>query len=118
MNILKLTQNQRVVSWAFLMLAIIAEVVGTSFMTSAARDGGYAGYMLMALFLAISYYFLALSIRTIGVGVAYAIWEGVGLLLLTIIGVYFFNDILTSKELMGIIIAVIGIICVTLGEEH
>lgn len=110
--------KDRLFAWLFLLLAIIAEVVGTSFMTLAARDGGYAGYFIMALALAISYYFLALSIRRIGVGVAYAIWEGIGLILLTIVGVYIFKDDLSIQELAGLAIAVIGITCVTLGEEH
>ncbi|WP_226859242.1 SMR family transporter [Enterobacter cloacae complex sp. P32C] len=118
MNSLDKVRNSRVISWAFLMLAIVAEVIGTSFMTLAARDGGYSGYLIMALALAISYYFLALSIRKIGVGVAYAIWEGVGLVLLTIVGVYIFKDTLTTKEFTGLMIAIIGITCVTLGEEH
>lgn len=118
MNSTENVKNSRLLSWTFLVLAIVAEVIGTSFMTSAARNGGYLGYMIMALALAISYYFLALSIRKIGVGVAYAIWEGVGLVLLSIIGVYIFKDNLTTREFMGIVIAIIGITCVTLGEEH
>lgn len=110
--------KSRMFAWSFLMLAIIAEVVGTSFMTFAVRDGGYSGYIIMALALAVSYYFLALSIRKIGVGVAYAIWEGIGLILLTVVGVYIFKDDLSFQELVGLAIAVIGITCVTLGEEH
>lgn len=118
MNSTESIKNNRLLSWAFLVLAIVAEVIGTSFMTSAARNGGYLGYIIMALALAISYYFLALSIRKIGIGVAYAIWEGVGLVLLSIIGVYIFKDSLTTIECVGIVIAIIGITCVTLGEEH
>lgn len=111
-------KNGRLISWVFLILAIIAEVIGTSFMALAARDGGLFGYVIMALALAVSYYFLALSIRQIGVGVAYAIWEGIGLVLLTIVGVYFFKETLSARELLGITLAILGISCVTLGEEH
>jgi len=87
-------------------------------MASAARDGGYSGYIIMAIALTVSYYFLALSIRTIGVGVAYAIWEGMGLALLTMVGVFVFKDSLSVRELIGLGIAVVGIICLALGEEH
>lgn len=110
--------NKRMLAWLCLMVAIFFEVVGTSFMASAARDGGYLGYFVMAIALAVSYYFLALSIRTIGVGVAYAIWEGLGLTLLTLVGVYIFKDNLSTRELIGLGIAVVGIVCVALGEEH
>ncbi|MBH3008179.1 multidrug transporter subunit MdtJ [Serratia ureilytica] len=110
--------NTRVLAWICLMVAIFFEVTGTSFMASAARDGGYVGYIIMATSLAFSYYFLALSIRKIGVGVAYAIWEGLGLALLTLVGVFIFKDNLSMRELIGLGIAVIGIVCVALGEEH
>jgi spermidine export protein MdtJ len=110
--------NTRVLAWLCLMAAILFEVIGTSFMASAARDGGYVGYIIMAAALAFSYYFLALSIRKIGVGVAYAIWEGLGLALLTLVGVFVFKDNLSMRELIGLGIAVVGIVCVALGEEH
>ena len=48
------------VAWACLTVAIVAEVVGTSFMAHAARDGGWTGYLIMAGALALSYFFLAL----------------------------------------------------------
>lgn len=110
--------NTRLLAWMFLIVAIIFEVVGTSFMASAARSGGYVGYIIMAVALAFSYYFLALSIRTIGVGVAYAIWEGLGLTILTLVGVFIFMDNLSARELVGLGTAIVGIVCVALGEEH
>lgn len=110
--------DTRILAWACLMCAIFFEVTGTSFMASAARGGGYFGYIVMGVALAASYYFLALSIRRIGIGVAYAIWEGLGLALLTLVGVFVFKDDLTIQELIGLGIAVVGIVCVALGEEH
>ena len=56
------------VAWACLTVAIVAEVVGTSFMAHAARDGGWTGYLVMAGALALSYFFLAQSVRRIAVG--------------------------------------------------
>ena len=52
-------------AWVCLTVAIIAEVVGTSFMAHAARDGGWSGYLIMAGALALSYFFLAQSVRRI-----------------------------------------------------
>ncbi|WP_313140478.1 SMR family transporter [Stenotrophomonas sp.] len=106
------------VAWACLTVAIVAEVVGTSFMAHAARDGGWVGYAVMAAALALSYYFLALSVRRIAVGVAYAVWEGLGLTLLTVVGVWVFGEHLSLQQLAGLGLAVVGIACVTLGEAH
>lgn len=104
-------------AWICLFVAIVTEVVGTSFMAEAAREGGYLGYAVMAVALAMSYYFLALSVRHIAVGVAYAVWEGVGVTLLTLVGVFVFKDILSTQDFVGLAIAIVGIVCVALGEE-
>lgn len=106
------------IAWACLTVAIVAEVVGTSFMADAARHGGYAGYAVMAAALAVSYYFLALSVRGIAVGVAYAVWEGLGLTLLTLVGLLVFKETLSTQQLIGLAMAAAGIVCVTLGEAH
>lgn len=106
------------IAWACLTVAIVAEVVGTSFMADAARHGGHLGYVVMAVALAISYYFLALSVRGIAVGVAYAVWEGLGLTLLTLVGILVFKDSLSVQQMLGLGMAAVGIVCVTLGEEH
>ena len=106
------------IAWACLTIAIIAEVIGTSFMADAARHGGYLGYAVMAVALAVSYYFLALSVRSIAVGVAYAVWEGLGLTLLTLVGIMVFEESLSVQQKVGLVMAVAGIVCVTLGEEH
>ncbi|MCG2968971.1 SMR family transporter, partial [Escherichia coli] len=65
-----------------------------------------------------SYYFLALSVRRIAVGVAYAVWEGLGLTLLTVVGLTVFGESLSLQQLAGLVLAVVGIVCVTLGEAH
>ncbi|EKS6735758.1 multidrug efflux SMR transporter [Enterobacter ludwigii] len=117
MNSLHLIKRDKA-AWFFLVIAIIAEVIGTSFMASSARDGHYYGYVIMGIALAISYFFLALSTRSISVGVAYAIWEGMGVTLLMLVGIWVFSEYISIQEFVGLVIAIIGIVCVTLGEEH
>jgi len=106
------------ISWIYLLLAILAEVAGTAFMTEAARSGTYGGYVVMAVALALSYFFLSLSIRQIAVGIAYATWEGLGLVALTVIGVVVFRETLSLQEIAGLALALVGIACVAIGEEH
>ena len=105
-------------AWLFLLMAIVAEVIGVSFLAHAARAATWGGYVVMAAALAMSYFFLALSVRRITVGVAYATWEGVGLTLLTAIGIVFFGEHVSTQQLAGLVLALVGIICVTLGAEH
>lgn len=105
-------------AWALLLAAIVCEIIGTSFMALAARNGGYLGYIWMAGALALSYYLLSLALRGISVGVAYAVWEGLGLIGLTIVSVWLFGEKLVPQELMGLALALLGLTCVTLGEPH
>ncbi|VWC73812.1 SMR family transporter [Burkholderia contaminans] len=109
-------KTQLATSWIYLLLAILAEVAGTVFMTEAARGGTYGGYVVMAFALALSYFFLSLSIRHIAVGIAYATWEGLGLVALTVIGVVVFHDRLSLQEIIGVTLAIVGIACVASGE--
>ncbi|WP_233201314.1 SMR family transporter [Chromobacterium alticapitis] len=92
--------------------------MGTSFMAVAARSDSYLGYAWMAGALALSYYLLSLALRAISVGVAYAVWEGLGLVGLTLVSVWLFGEKLVPQELAGLGLALLGLACVTLGETH
>ncbi|WP_046157145.1 DMT family transporter [Chromobacterium vaccinii] len=106
------------VAWLILMAAIVCEIAGTSFMAVAARSGGYLGYVWMSLALALSYYLLSLALRAISVGVAYAVWEGLGLVGLTAVSVWLFGEKLVPQEVFGLGLALLGLVCVTMGETH
>ena len=102
----------------FLLLAIIAEVAGTSLMNVASSNEGYAGYVGMYVLISLSYYFLSLAAKKISIGVAYACWEGLGIALITIVSMFYFDSQLNAQELFGLALVVVGVVLVTLGEEH
>lgn len=105
-------------SWLFLIAAILTEVAGLTAMKAMTAGGGYAGYLIMYAAIALSYYFLAKAVEEISVGVAYAVWEGSGVALITLVSVLIFGHHLTAREMLGIGLAVAGIICVNAGEVH
>ncbi|WP_337222590.1 SMR family transporter [Vibrio alginolyticus] len=102
----------------FLLLAIVAEVAGTSTMSLIGQGQGWWGYIVMYVLIAISYYFLAFAAKKISIGVAYAVWEGLGISLITVVSIIAFDAHLNHQELFGLMLAVVGIVCVTLGESH
>ncbi|MET2971148.1 SMR family transporter [Vibrio harveyi] len=102
----------------FLLLAIIAEVAGTSLMNIAGSNEGYAGHVGMYVLISLSYYFLSLTAKKISIGVAYACWEGLGIALITIVSMFYFDSQLNAQELFGLALVVVGVVLVTLGEEH
>ena len=105
-------------AWFFLALAIVTEVAGLTVMKLASSGNGLWGSGAMYAAIALSYFFLAKAVRQISVGVAYAIWEGSGIAMITLVSVFVFDHMLTWREALGIGMAVVGIIMVNAGEIH
>lgn len=105
-------------AWVFLALAIATEVIGLTVMKAASSGGAAWGYAVMYVAIALSYVFLAKAVKKISVGVAYAIWEGSGIALITLVSVFVFNHVLSNQEVIGLMMAVGGIILVNAGEVH
>ncbi|MBX7490349.1 DMT family transporter [Helicobacter turcicus] len=105
-------------AWVFLILAIICEVFGVSVMNYSQVGNEIFMYGFMFAMIGVAYYFMSISIRTISVGVAYAIWEIVGLSLITIIAIFIFGTSLKAQEYIGLALAILGITLVNLGEDH
>ena len=72
---------------------------------------------VMLSMIAASYYCMSLALRKIALGVAYSVWEIVGMIGILFISFLFFPPNLTLKEYIGIAVGFVGIICVILGEE-
>ncbi|MCA1493922.1 QacE family quaternary ammonium compound efflux SMR transporter [Ensifer sp. NBAIM29] len=101
-------------AWFFLILAIGTEIAGLTAMKAA--GGAYVGHAVMYGSIALSYVFLAMAVKTIPVGVAYAIWEGSGVALITLVSIMVFDHVLTGREMLGLSMAVAGILLVNAGK--
>lgn len=97
-------------NWVFLALAILAETAATSALK--ASDGftnwTYGGLSILGY--AVAFYFLAIVLRTIPVGIAYAIWAGAGVCLIAIAGVVLFDQRLDLAAVGGIALIVAGVV--------
>ncbi|WP_139451591.1 DMT family transporter [Campylobacter armoricus] len=101
------------IAWFFLIGAIVFEVVGTSFLK---MENKVFGYIFMALFIAFSYFLMGLAIRKIQIGIAYAVWELLGMVLILLVSFVLFREELTNFQILGIFLSIIGIIMINLGE--
>ncbi|WP_316859030.1 multidrug efflux SMR transporter [uncultured Cohaesibacter sp.] len=101
-------------SWLYLAIAIVAEVIGTS--AVAASDGFtrplQSGLGILAL--ALSFFVLSLALRTIPVGIAYSLWSGCGIVLISIFGFVALKQILDAPALIGIGLIMSGVIVINL----
>lgn len=98
--------------WLFLSVAIAAEVIGTSFLKSSegfTRPGPSAVVVVGYL---IAFYFLSLTLKTMPVGIAYAVWAGAGVALITLVGWVFFAQKLDAAALIGIGLIVTGVVVI------
>lgn len=105
-------------AWIFLILAVVCEVFGISAMHYSQEKGQIFVYGFMFIMIAFAYYFMSLSICKLSVGVAYAMWEIIGLSLITILAVFVFDTPLKLQESIGLALAILGIVLVNLGETH
>lgn len=105
-------------SWIFLSIAIIAEVVGTSALKSSEGFSRLYPSIIVILGYVGAFYFLSLTLKTIPIGVAYAIWAGLGTALITAVGWCFFNQKLSPMALIGISFVLIGVILINLSSKH
>ena len=104
-------------AWTYLLFAILAEVIATSALK--ASDGfrvGPAAFLTVAGYLT-SFWFLGLAFREIPLGVAYAVWAGVGIFTVTLIGVFWFGQSLSTTGLFGIAMIGCGIVILRLGTN-
>ena len=96
--------------WLFLSMAIIAEVIGTSALKASNGFSRFWPSMIVVCGYGIAFYFLSLTLRAIPVGVAYAVWAGAGIVLITLAAWLFFDQRLDVPALIGIGLIIAGVV--------
>ena len=100
------------VSYLALAGAIICEVAGTAFLQKSAQFTRFGPTAIMALFYIASFYLLSIALRTLPLGVAYAIWGGLGIVLTAVVSVVVFRQTLDGIAMLGIAMIVGGVVVV------
>jgi small multidrug resistance pump len=101
-------------AWVFLVIAIVAEVIGTSFLRASAGFTKPLPSVMVVLGYGAAFYFLSLTLTTIPVGIAYAVWSGVGVTLIAAIGWLFLGQKLDAAALAGMGLIVAGVVVLNL----
>ena len=101
-------------SWIFLAIAIVSEVIGTSALKASDGFSRLWPSLLVVLGYATAFYFLSLTLRTIPVGVAYAVWSGLGVVLITLVAWLFLDQKLDLPALLGMGLIVAGVLVMNL----
>jgi len=96
-------------TFVYLIAAIILEVVGTAALQASEQFTKPKPLIVTALGYAASFYFLSLVLRTMPVGIAYAIWSGLGIVLITLVGLVWFGQKLDTPAVIGLGLIIAGV---------
>lgn len=100
--------------WLYLALAIGAEVIATSALKSAAGFTRLLPSIVVVLGYGAAFYFLSLTLKTIPVGVAYAIWSGAGIVLISTAAWLLYGQKLDAAAIIGMGLIVAGVLVIQL----
>jgi small multidrug resistance pump len=98
----------------YLAVAIVAEVIATSALKASNGFTVWQPSLVVVIGYCVSFYFLALALRTIPIGVAYAIWSGVGIVLISAIGWLVYRQMLDAAAIVGIVLIIAGVMVIQL----
>lgn len=101
-------------AWLALAIAIVAEVIGTSALKASNGFSRLGPSVLVVAGYAAAFYFLAMTLKQVPVGVAYAVWSGVGTVLITLIGVWVFKQSIDLAGVVGIGLIIAGVLILNL----
>jgi small multidrug resistance pump len=101
-------------TYLYLLLAVGFEVIGTAALQASEQFTRPKPLILTAIGYAAAFYFLSLVLRSMPVGVAYAIWSGLGVVLITLVGLIWFGQKLDTPAVVGLALIVAGVAIINL----
>jgi small multidrug resistance pump len=97
-------------NWLYLGVAIIAEVAATSALRAADGFTRTVPSVVVVVGYLVAFYFLSLTLHTIPVGIAYAVWSGIGIALIALIGWLLYGQALDLPAMLGLALIVTGVV--------
>ncbi|QEA40856.1 multidrug efflux SMR transporter [Pistricoccus aurantiacus] len=104
-------------AYLYLAVAIIAEVAATSALKSSQEFTRLWPSLLVVTGYALAFYMLTLSLRTLPVGIAYAIWAGLGIVLVALIGILVYRETPDWPAIVGMSMIVGGVVIIQLFSD-
>jgi len=102
--------------WLYLFLAIVLEVIGTTCMKLSQGFTKALPSVGVVVFYVLSLIFLTLTLKKIGVSVAYAVWSGVGTALIASVGILWFKEPLTAVKIISLGLIILGVVGLNLSS--
>ena len=106
--------NPILMAYALLAMAIISEVIGSTFLVKSEGFTKLLPSLAVVVLFSLAFYLLSQVIKVIPLGIAYAIWAGVGIVLTALIGYFVFRQSLDFAAMIGIALIVSGVVVINL----
>lgn len=101
-------------AYLYLSVAIAAEVIATSALRAAAGFTVLWPSVIAVIGYVVAFYFLSLTLKTMPVGVAYAIWSGVGIVVVSLVAFVLYKQVLDLPALLGMGLIMAGVVVINL----
>lgn len=104
-------------SWLYILLAILLEVVATTCMKLSEGFSKILPSILMFVFYGICFTLLTLTLKKLELGIVYAVWSGLGTVLITAIGIFWLNESASPVKIGAILLIIVGVVILKLNPE-
>lgn len=105
-------------AYTLLILAIISEVFGSSMLKATEGFKRFLPTIGVIVGYGLAFYALSLSLTTLPLGLAYAIWAGVGTALTAVVGIIIYKESVDKKKILGFLLIIGGVILLNVGGVH
>ena len=99
-------------NYVYLFAAIVSEVIATSALKAAEGFSRFWPSVIVIVGYGLAFYCLSLTMRTIPIGIAYAIWSGVGIVLIALVGLLLYRQPLDAPALIGMALILAGVLII------
>ncbi len=101
-------------TYVFLAVAIIAEIVATTMLKATEGFSRLIPSIIVIVMYAVAFYCLSLVLRAMPVGVAYAIWCGLGVFLVSVVCAYVYKQIPDTPAMIGMGLIILGVVVINI----
>lgn len=104
--------------YLYLAIAILTEVIATSALKASAEFTKLLPSLIVIFGYGASFYFLTLVLRTLPIGITYAVWSGIGIILVALMGALIYKQIPNAAEIIGMGLIILGVVVIHLFSSH
>jgi small multidrug resistance pump len=101
-------------AYIYLVVAIIAEVIATSTLKASEEFTKLIPSLIVIVGYGVAFYFLTLVLRTIPVGITYALWSGLGIVLVTIVALFLYKQTPDAPAIIGMTLIIAGVVIINI----